>query len=105
MIGYDNLDNRGIPSDDVTVTTTSDNMAPVVKSFYPAEKYFNKSIPLTLTVNDNVGVKSLELKYSTDYITWTDLTTINANVIAKCTYFILKPLFAFSDIIICPLIF
>lgn len=83
VVGYDDLGNRGIPSDEVQVTTKEDNQAPIVKSFEPAEKYFNSVIPLSLTVTDNVGVKSLKLEYSSDYINWMNLAELTAGTIEK----------------------
>ncbi len=83
VVGYDDLGNRGEPSDKIVISTIADNQAPTVMSFYPAEKYFTNKIPLTLAVEDNVAVEALKLEYSSDYIKWTELTTIQAFTEAK----------------------
>ncbi|MCR5837567.1 MAG: fibronectin type III domain-containing protein [Lachnospiraceae bacterium] len=83
VVGYDNLDNRGIPSDEIVLTTKEDREAPIVKSFYPANKYYKDSIPLSLNVTDNSGVKSLRLTYSTDRKEWKDITTITLDKAEK----------------------
>ena len=76
VVGYDMLGNRGIPSENVVVSTVSDKQAPIVKSFGPATKYYAQYIPLSISVTDNVGVKSLKLTYSTDGEVWNDIDTI-----------------------------
>ena len=76
VVGYDDLGNRGIESDEVEVTTSLDDRAPIIKSFVPANKYFDSSIPLELEVTDNVGITSLKLTYSTDHENWNDLKEI-----------------------------
>lgn len=83
VVGYDNLGNRGIPSDDVVVTTTQDDQKPIITNFGPAEKYFASQIPLSVKVTDNVGVKSLKLTYSQDQENWIDLATLIADKTQK----------------------
>ena len=74
VVGYDDIGNRGVPSDSITVKTGKDVNPPVVKNFYPAEKYFNSTIPISIVATDDVGISSVKLEYSTDEKNWKDLT-------------------------------
>lgn len=70
VVGYDNIGNRGIESDEITITTKEDELAPVVKEFGPGAKYFRNSIPLSIVATDNIGIRRAVLKYSIDEETW-----------------------------------
>ena len=82
VVGYDDIGNRGIESDTIELTTTADNVAPAIRSFYPAASAFNKGIPVSISAVDNIGIKELKLRYSYDSAeekTWTDLKTISSS--------------------------
>ena len=82
VVGYDDIGNRGIPSDELTVRTNSDTTAPVITAFYPESKAYNTSIDISITATDNDVVGSVKLAYSYDSEedkTWYPLTEITEN--------------------------
>lgn len=70
VVGYDDIGNRGIESFVVTVSTTKDDVAPVVSQFGPAGKYFNAQIPISIQARDNVGIKKARLEYCLNTGDW-----------------------------------
>ncbi len=92
VVAYDDLGNRGIASEPLTLTTTSDQIAPAVKSFYPASSAFGTEIPISIEAADNIAVQNLKLRYSRDTgdeKNWTDvveLTAPEAAVSARFSY-------------------
>ena len=82
VIGYDDIGNGGIPSDEITLKTASDTTAPVITAFYPESKAYNSSIDISITATDNDAVGLVKLAYSYDSEedkTWYPLTEINKN--------------------------
>ena len=82
VVGYDDIGNRGIPSDELTVRTSSDKTNPVITAFYPESKAYNTSIDISVTATDNNSVGSVKLEYSYDSEedkTWYPLTEITEN--------------------------
>ncbi len=75
VIGYDNLGNRGIPSDDITVTTTADQTAPVISRIRPVSGYYSEQIELTIVASDDYAIQSILIQVSRNGRTWTDLYT------------------------------
>ena len=67
---YDNLGNPGPYSSVVQVTTTTDNIPPVVTSIRPAPGFFSSTIPVHVTATDNVAVQSIRIEISTDSQNW-----------------------------------
>lgn len=59
VVGYDNLGNRGVPSDVTEITTTADNVNPYIDNFAPAQSYFRNKINLAITAKDNCAVSGL----------------------------------------------
>ncbi|NLW88838.1 MAG: PKD domain-containing protein [Clostridiaceae bacterium] len=77
VVGYDDLGNRGEPSDVVTLTTSSDTIGPKITEVGPIQSNYSNQIALTATVTDNVGSSSLSLSYRrTVDDAWTDLATL-----------------------------
>lgn len=75
VVGYDRVGNRGIPSDDVMVTTLLDTMAPVVTSLRPLSGYYSTAIDLSVKVEDDFAVASILIQVSLDLETWQDVYT------------------------------
>ena len=73
VVGYDSQGNRGIPSEDIVVTTGSDTTPPVITSLRPGAGYYNNTIHLSATATDEYFVSSITLQISTDLINWTDV--------------------------------
>ena len=46
VVGYDNLGNRGIPSEPLTVTTLEDTTAPLIEAVYPAASWPRQYFPI-----------------------------------------------------------
>ena len=87
VVGYDDLGNRGIPSDEVTLYTKPDLDPPRITNIRPAMKYYNKTIPLNISVTDNHALDSLEIKYSFDQENWIGETILKAEQgIKTCTF-------------------
>ena len=76
VVGYDNLGNRGEPSEEAVITTKADTTPPVISSFYPAAKNFKDMIPLSITVTDNIGAVKAVFEYSLDEKEWKKLTEV-----------------------------
>lgn len=87
VVGYDNLGNRGIPSDEVTIHTKSDTTLPVITAIYPKTYCYQGIIALQSTVSDNIGASKVSYSYSYDKINWTLLTTVSANSIQTTNNF------------------
>jgi YD repeat-containing protein len=82
-VAYDDLDNRGVASDTVRLTTESDTTAPAIRSFYPAASAFNSSMYISVEGVDNIAVQKLILRYSYDQgddKNWTDLAAVTTEV-------------------------
>ena len=67
--------NIGEYSDDFTVTTAKDTIAPVVTSLAPNPGRHNNSISFKATAGDDCGVKSISIQVSTDRKNWTTVST------------------------------
>ena len=81
VVAYDDLGNRGIASEPISLTTTSDQIAPTIKSFYPASSAFQTEIPISIETADNIAIKKLTLRYSYDTDAekdWTDIAELAA---------------------------
>ena len=76
VVAYDQLGNRGIPSEVITVRTLKDTVAPVVTKMEPEPDYYNQSIDVKITASDNTGVASMEVQTSPDAAAWTEYDTV-----------------------------
>ncbi len=66
VVGYDNLGNRGIPSDAITITTIEDTVAPVIEAVYPIASYYRDKLALQVRAKDNHAIQKAVFSYSTD---------------------------------------
>ncbi len=69
----DQYGNEGEYTDWITITTTTDTTAPVVTSQSKNSGAYNKSVTYSATVKDDYAVKSVDIEYSYDKITWTKI--------------------------------
>ncbi len=76
VVAYDQYANRGTPSDELQIITTSDTTAPVVSGIGPSPGFFAQQIQLSATANDEVGVTAITFQISGDQENWQDLSTI-----------------------------
>jgi len=93
IIRYTVTDADGFTGQDVSepikIQKTDDIISPTIKSILPNPTCFANSIPLIITAEDNVGVKSITIQDSLDGVNWKDLTTISisyANKTATVNY-------------------
>lgn len=70
VVAYDKVGNRGIPSDEVTVTTKADEVTPIVTQITPNARKTNSNLKMTFTATDNSAVQSLQVQVSFDGIVW-----------------------------------
>ncbi|MBQ6314922.1 MAG: fibronectin type III domain-containing protein [Mogibacterium sp.] len=73
VTAYDILDNRGVTSERVTVTTASDDIAPSIVSIRPEPSFVSGNLEVTVTAKDNMGLASAGIQYSSDGLSWTYL--------------------------------
>jgi len=66
VTAYDALNNMGIPSDEVSCFTTLDSVAPSITAIHPAPGRYSRSIQISVSATDNVGIAKLTLQYSID---------------------------------------
>lgn len=83
VVGYDDLDNRGIVSDDIEVTTAADSVKPYISDIKPSPSSFKNSIPFQITVKDNTCAKEIKLYYSRDNENWTIYQTLTNPTVSK----------------------
>ena len=69
----DQYGNEGEYTDWLTVTTTTDTTAPVVTSQSKNAGAYNKSVTYSATVKDDYAIKSIDIEYSYDKVTWTKI--------------------------------
>lgn len=78
VYGVDDLGNCGIPSDEITLTTTEDTTAPSITAIEPVSSYYGKEIPLSMTAEDNDGVAYGIFSFSTDGENYAELARVKA---------------------------
>ena len=76
VIAYDRFGNRGIPSEDIIVSTLVDEVAPWITGIGPSPSYFGEKISLWASAKDNASVASVKFQVSTDLNSWDDLTVV-----------------------------
>lgn len=86
VVGYDTVGNRGIVSDEITVITAGDTTAPVVSGIRPRSGYYNTQIPVSFSVWDDTGVKSLTMQVTNAEGVWEDVQTWNYDELSGGTY-------------------
>ena len=82
---YDAADNVSEISNEVTVYTGEDDVAPVISSIEYTGKPSFKNTVITVSATDNCGVSKIFLKYSSDKINWTDCGSETASGKAAVT--------------------
>ena len=85
VVGYDNLGNRGIPSDEVKVTTIEDEIAPVITAVYPISSCYKDKLALQVRAQDNYAVQKAVFSYSTDKVNYTKIAEVQAGTPAANT--------------------
>ncbi len=71
VTGYDQLGNAGEPSDEVTLATYADTIAPSIVRIDPVSSYYGDSMSLSMKVKDNAELAKGVFSYSTDGETYT----------------------------------
>ena len=82
---YDAAGNVSENSNEVTVYTGEDDVAPVIFSIEYTGKPSFKNTVITVSATDNCGVSKIYLKYSSDKINWTDCGSETASGKAAVT--------------------
>ena len=72
---FDRLGNAGLPSEDLTATTTADAAGPVIVQILPESGRYSSQIQVSATARDEYCVSSVTLQYSTDNLNWVDIVT------------------------------
>ena len=75
--------NIGVYSDEFSVTTKVDEIAPVITSLVPYASRHNNSIQFRASAGDDSGIKSIKIQVSTDRVNWKDLSTANYSTYNK----------------------
>lgn len=78
VTAYDKYGNKGICSDELGVSTTTDNEPPVITNLSPASGYYSHVIHLSGTAADNVGIEGFKFQISTDKNNWKDIKSFTA---------------------------
>ncbi|MDE7270501.1 MAG: PKD domain-containing protein [Acetatifactor sp.] len=76
VVGYDNLGNRGIESDIITITTETDTILPVIRETYPVEGHYKDALELRLTASDNDMVAKAVFSASLDGTAYEEIAVI-----------------------------
>ena len=75
VVGYDVHGNRGVASEDITVTTQADTTIPVISKIRPTSGYYSENIGLSITASDEHSIKSILIQASVDGAAWVDVYT------------------------------
>lgn len=78
VIAYDRAQNASEPSNDFTISTSSDEEPPVVIDISPKPKRINKDLNISFTVKDNCAVSYADIEVSRDGETWEYIDSIYA---------------------------
>ena len=83
VVGYDNLGNRGIESDEIVVSTTEDNIGPQITAVYPKASNYNGILKLEMDANDDDELDYAVFSYSYDGIDYTEIEKVKAKAGSK----------------------
>lgn len=83
VVGYDNLGNAGVPSDNIEIKTAQDNVSPVITQISPAPSEFNSKIALEACVQDNYSIDYAVFSYSYDKINYTEIARVYSDTKGK----------------------
>ena len=78
VIAYDAAGNKSEASNEVTVYTGEDSVAPEINSIYAAKNKYSKSAPISVSAKDNRAVAAIYVQTSADSVTWSDVMTVSA---------------------------
>ena len=78
VVGYDDLGNRGIESEEINVRTTEDNINPTISAVYPESSYYSNVIKLAMDAKDDNELDYAIFSYSLDGTDFEELSTIKA---------------------------
>lgn len=78
VVAYDRYGNRGIPSEEISVSTQKDTNSPVITSITPEPGYYRDEIPLTIQTQDDAGVEKVIIQISSNGVLWSDVEEIPA---------------------------
>ncbi|MCQ2496171.1 MAG: leucine-rich repeat protein [Lachnospiraceae bacterium] len=78
VVGYDNLGNRGIPSEAVTITTVDDVTAPAITAIGPAKSYYKDSLNLYVSAVDDHEIAKAVFSASRDGVSFEEIATVIA---------------------------
>ncbi len=70
VVAYDDVGNRGTPSNSITVRTAKDTSVPRVTNLSPSSTYVNNDISFSVTAEDDYGIKEIQIQTSRDLKTW-----------------------------------
>ncbi len=77
VVAYDQLGNRGEPSDLITARTLKDTIAPVITEIRPNAGYYRDSITSRIKASDSSGISSILIQTSEDAVLWDDYKKID----------------------------
>lgn len=78
VIAYDAEGNKSEASNEVTVYTGEDSVAPEINSIYATKNKYSKSAPISVSAKDNRAVAAIYVQTSADSVTWSDVMTVSA---------------------------
>ncbi|SDJ62915.1 intein N-terminal splicing region/RHS repeat-associated core domain-containing protein, partial [Lachnospiraceae bacterium G41] len=78
VVGYDDLGNRGIESEEFSIITTEDTTSPTISAVYPESSYYSKVINLAMDAKDDNELAYAVFSYSTDGEIFNDLEIVKA---------------------------
>lgn len=78
VVGYDNLENRGIESDICPITTIEDFIAPTITFVNQSQARCKGNVTLQVKGSDNVGIDKAIFYISEDKKNYTQLATVSA---------------------------
>ncbi|MCI5621097.1 MAG: DUF6531 domain-containing protein, partial [Lachnospiraceae bacterium] len=86
VVAYDNLGNRGEASEELTVRTTSDGIAPTIRSVLPMASRYSSSLQLQMQAEDNHALDHGVFSYSLDGENYTLLAEVPGEQKSQFTY-------------------
>ena len=79
VCGVDNIGNKGEYSEEVTVVTLKDTVAPCITAVYPVQGRVQEKINLSMSVSDNYKVAYVTWSYSLDGENYSEIATVDCN--------------------------
>ncbi|MBQ4536381.1 MAG: PKD domain-containing protein, partial [Lachnospiraceae bacterium] len=79
VVGYDNLGNRGIESEEIVIATGEDTIQPTITSVYPIASCYRDFIELEVRASDNDVIRNAVFSYSLDKENYTEIAGVLAS--------------------------